>query len=150
MQEAKDRLLDRLIVKFSGRVDLTRKQRALPAGLERPEVFAIGFLVDPEEAAHRASAQPMAAPENRHGPITVRQTPVVKAVKQGRDVGKIADFPTKRIQADLLLDEARIQSNAACRACSRLSGFGARLMLGRHRGKSAPYGSRNDRWVGAR
>ena len=77
----------------------------MPAVFERPQVLATSLLVDAEKAADDAAAQPTAARENDHRPVAVRQTPVVEALKQGVEVGEIADLAAQRIAADLLLED---------------------------------------------
>ena len=42
---------------------LAREQRSMAAILERPEVLAVGVLVDPKKVAHRAAAQAATARE---------------------------------------------------------------------------------------
>jgi hypothetical protein len=104
VQETKDCLLDCLVVELPGGPSRAREQRSLPAILERPEVLAVGVLIDPKKVAHHAAAQATAARENDHGSVTVGQSAAIEAVKQGRDVGDIADLLAKRIGADLLLE----------------------------------------------
>jgi hypothetical protein len=65
----------------------------------------VGLLIDPKKVAHRAAAQATAARENDHGSVPIGQAAVVEAVKQGCDVGDIADLPAKRVEADLLLED---------------------------------------------
>src|SRR5215471_11074002 len=105
MQESKDCLLDCLVVEFSVGLRLAREQRSMPAIRERPEVLAVGVLVDPKKVAHCAAGQAAVAREHDHGSVTVRQSATVEAVKQGGDVGDIADLPAKRIRADLLMED---------------------------------------------
>jgi hypothetical protein len=105
VQDSKDCLLDCLVVELAGGLGLTCEQRGVPAILERPEVLAVGLLIDPKKVAHRAAAQATAARENDHGSVPIGQAAVVEAVKQGCDVGDIADLPAKRVEADLLLED---------------------------------------------
>jgi hypothetical protein len=38
------------------------------------------------------------------GAVALRETPVIEALKQGRNVGNVADRESERIQADVLLE----------------------------------------------
>ena len=149
MQDSKDCLLDCLVVELAGGLGLTREQHGIPAIIERPEVLAVGLLIDPKKVTHRAAAQATAARENDHGSVPIRQAAVVEAVKQSCDVGDIADLPAKRVEADLLLKDGAhplergltgLLAPVGLRGdADQTTGIAEELLCA---------ASRNDRWIG--
>src|SRR3954466_7861423 len=105
MQDSKDRLFHRLVVELTGGVGRTSKKRGMPACLECAEILAVGLLVDAKKPTHRAAAQTTAVRKNNHGPVAVRQSAVVEAVKQRCDLGEISEFLAQRVEVDILLED---------------------------------------------
>ena len=69
------------------------------------------------------------------------RAPAVKAVKHGREVGDIADLPTKCVGVDLLLDDAAHPLERCLPGLLTPVGLrGGADRPDRRRGKSAPYG----------
>jgi hypothetical protein len=121
----------------------------MPAILERPEVLSVGLPIDPKKITHRAAVQATAARENDHGSVAIGQAAAVKAVKQHRDVRDIADLLTKRVGANLLLEDGAHPLECRRTVLLAPAGFWSDADYPTSIAEELLYAAaRSDRWIG--
>ena len=103
VQEPEYCLLDLLVVELTRGFGLVREQGGMATALECPQVSKACLPVDPQKAANCRAPQPVTVRENGHGPVAGGQAAFVEALKQGPEIGEVADIAAECIQVDVFL-----------------------------------------------
>jgi len=105
VEQAKDCLLDIVVVEFSRWSGLTREESFLASFLERPEVPAMGLFGNSEKAANDSASHPLATCQDDHRAIAIGEPTIIEVMKQSFKIAKITDCVTHRLQTYIFLED---------------------------------------------